>query len=154
MSLYSMLMGENKDASDLLKGLNLKREEFERYRDAYLNADGTKIIVYTRLGGTFNRAYYNETIMMLREHNLYLEDYDDEYDNTYAYFVFKVPEHMQKMCSRLATGKEPMTVGEKFQEEYRLLDAGDRGALMRANKVAKKIEKGIKDNPDGGIIEM
>lgn len=153
MSLYSMLMGENKDADIFLKGLNLKRNDFERYRDAYLNSDGTKIIIYTRLGGN-NREYYTERILDLRMHDLYLEDYDDEYDNTYAYFVFKVPEHLAALCKKMATGKEPLTVGQKFEEEMKLLEAGDKGALTRANKVAKKIEKGIEDNPDGGIIGL
>lgn len=153
MSLYSMLMGENKDASVFLKGLNLKRQDFERYRDAYLNADGTKIIIYTRLGGP-NREYYAEVINDLRLHESYLEDYDDEYDETYAYFVFKVPEHIAVMCKRMATGKEPLTVGQKFEEEIAKLQAGDKGALSRADKVAKKIEKGIEDNSNGGIIDL
>lgn len=153
MSLYSMLMGENKDAGVFLKGLNMKRSDFERYRDAWLNADGTKIIIYTRLGGQ-NRDSYGEVINDIRLHDLYLEDYDDEYDNTYAYFVFKVPEHLATLCKRMATGKEPLTVGEMFEEEITKLQAGDKGALMRANKVAKKIEKGIEDNPDGGIINL
>lgn len=153
MSLYSMLMGENIDASVFLKGLNMKRSDFERYRDAYLNANGTKIIIYTRLGGP-NREYYTEVINNIRSHNLYLEDYDDKDDETYAYFVFKVPDHIASMCKRMATGQEPLTVGQKFEEEIAKLQAGDKGALSRADKVAKKIEKGIEDNPNGGIIGL
>lgn len=51
MSLYNMLFGENPDAMALLGMLELTRKVFGRYRDVYLNKDGTKITVISRIGG-------------------------------------------------------------------------------------------------------
>jgi len=85
-----------------------------RFRDIYLNEDGTRIILYTRNGGG-NREYYNYVFEILRQHPNYLEDYDDDYDSTYAYIEFSVPEEYKELCHALATGEKPETVGDKFK---------------------------------------
>ena len=104
-----------------------------RYRDIYLNEDGTQIILYTRNGGG-NRDHYNDTdegedcectgcIMtyQIPEHPQYIKDYDDDCDCTYAYVVYSIPEQYQEECCKMATGKAPATIGEKFAANMEML---------------------------------
>lgn len=86
-----------------------------RFRDIYLNEDGTKIILYTRNGGG-NREEYWYIFEVLKTHPNYLRDYDDDYDETYAYIEFSVPEKYRELTEALATGKAPKTISEKFFE--------------------------------------
>lgn len=98
---YYTLFGENPDAEMLLDVLGLKRDDFYRYRNCYLEDD--KIAVLTR-GGASHRACYCireggthkvycavPRQAKVRQHPLYLYDEDSEYDVTYAVFYFRVP---------------------------------------------------------------
>lgn len=98
--MYNMLFGESSNADKLLTILGLSRKDFYRYRDCYLS-DEKLIAVYTRGGGN-NRICYDEscdespdcvvTIQdKLRKHPLYDHDCDDDFDNTYATFYFRLP---------------------------------------------------------------
>lgn len=89
-----------------------------RFRDAYLNDKGTMITVYTRNGGG-NRPYYQYVFDLLRKHPQYVRDYDDDYDCTYAYIKFKVPDEYKGLCEGLATGENPETINSKF---HRLIE--------------------------------
>ncbi len=91
MSLYNILFGENPESDLLLGMIKVDRDFFDRYRDIDLIENGTKIRVFTRLGGG-NREYYQETWDKIRSHELYIKDYDDDIDCTYAYIEFNIPE--------------------------------------------------------------
>lgn len=107
MSMYGLIFGENAAADVLLKLLALSKDDFFRYRDCYLS-EGNKIAVYTR-GGGGNRecwmdecgddSHVSECVVTkqstLRKHPLYVNDSDDEFDNTYATFYFRLPEHSE-----------------------------------------------------------
>ena len=109
MSMYNMIFGENSDADKLLAVLGLTKEDFYRYRDAYLSEDGL-IAVYTRGGGgnrgCYCRDYWKEDELNANghhadsvcvkqeknvEHPLYVRDQDDDFDSTYATFYFRIP---------------------------------------------------------------
>lgn len=151
--LYNMLFGENEHADDLLDFLNFNKAMFGRYRDCYLNHDGTKIIILTRCGGC-NRDNYDEVFSMARSHNLYLTDYDDAIDDTYCYFEFKVPYEFEEQCKKFANGKEPLTVGERFEKEFEEMNTPGSEAEKRAQQIANYINEQIESQPDGGIIWM
>lgn len=89
-----------------------------RFRDAYLNDKGSRIILYTRNGGG-NREDYQYVFDLLRKHPHYVSDYDDDYDCTYAYIEFKVPDEYKGLCEGLATGENPETINSKF---HRLIE--------------------------------
>jgi len=107
--------------------LELSLADVGRFRDAYLNEDGTKIVVYTRNGGG-NREHYDDECeagencnctgciitYQLPKHPNYICDYDDDFDCTYAYVEFSVPEKYKEMAKGLATGEKPKTIQEKF----------------------------------------
>lgn len=96
------------------------REYFPRFRDCY-EEDG-KIVVYTRVGGG-NRSYDtkppytcqyddgdSDAEWDFHEDKLYkmptfVETYDDDFDNTYGYYVFDVPEEWRKDFEKIMEGK-------------------------------------------------
>lgn len=111
MSLYNMIHGVNPAAFFVLPMLGKHPDEYPRFRDCWTEAhellpDGplgftlaTKadaaspkdaIYVYTRVGGN-NREGYEDGIAEMRAHPQYLRDYDDDFDSTFATFVFAVP---------------------------------------------------------------
>ncbi len=132
MSLYNLLFGVNQDADELLKILGLTEDDFGRFRDAYLDEKGTSIIVYTRCGGG-NRDYYEEVFSKMEKHPEYVTDYDDDYDCTYAYFVFNVPNEFIKQTKLMSDKNKPKSVHEKFQEAI-----DDMGKNGKDSKYAKK----------------
>lgn len=145
MSLYNMLFSTNENSAELLRMIGLDSNSFVRFRDCYLNKDGSVLIVYTRLGGG-NREYYEETIDFLRDNKYYLKDYDEEYDTTYAYFEFKIPSEYLNRTKELYAGEDPKTIKEKFEEEFTKLDNDDPEALERSNSILNKITEAIKNN--------
>ena len=153
MSLYNMLFKENEKADNLLCMLALDRESFGRYRDVYLNADGTKIIVYTRCGGG-NREYYDWVFENMKNHPNYISDYDDSFDETYCYFDFEVPLEQIEETAKLSTGVDPDDVHTKFEKAIAEMQTPGSEAEKRAKEVAKRIEEGIDANPEGGIIRL
>lgn len=117
MSLYNILHGTNRIAPVLLAVLGIDQNGGEyqsgRFRDIYLNADGTQITLYTRNGGG-NREEYQEVFDKLATHPCYVRDYDDDFDCTYAYVDFTIPEQCVALCKGFATGEDPKTIHEKF----------------------------------------
>lgn len=96
-----------------------------RFRDIYFeNEEGKepKIILYTRNGGG-NREYYEYVFELLSSHPLYIQDYDDDFDSTYAYIEFKAPESIIKFFDGVKTGKIA-NVSEKFQAEIEAMENG------------------------------
>lgn len=151
--LYNMLFGEDKNAGRFLEMLDLERDMFQRYRDCYLNGDGTRIIVLTRIGGS-NRPSYDEVFDNIHTHPCFLSDYDDPKDETYCYFEFKVPEKYLRETQQMANGIEPLTVGEKFDKEIAEMNEPGSEAAKRAEKIANHINKQVLAQPNGGVIWM
>ena len=96
-----MLFGRNPLSSIILATLDLKEEDFSRFRDVFISEG--KIAVYTRIGGG-NRQEYQDTIDKIREHPNYVSDMDDDFDSTYATFYFSFPEKHKELLSKLEMG--------------------------------------------------
>ena len=151
MSLYNLLFGVNQDADELLKMLNLTEDSFGRFRDAYLNEDGTNIIVYTRCGGG-NRDYYEDVFSEMEKHPEYVKNYDDDYDCTYAYFVFNIPEKFRKQAKLMCDKTKPKNVQEKFQEAIDDMNkkGKDSEYIKKMEPTINKIKEAIKDSFEEG----
>lgn len=138
-NLYNMIFGVNPFALELLRILDLKPEDVGRFRDVYLRSANSVIIIYTRNGGD-NRVEYAEVMKNLARHPYYLTDWDDDFDNTYAYIAFKVPEDKQDEAKLLTDGSPLKTVGEKFQQLTQDMENKvDSELTRRAFEVGKKI---------------
>jgi len=94
MSLYNMMMRNNPFAGNWMAMLDLTPQLLERPRDAWLQDDGEhglRIVVLTRCGGN-NRLAHREMYERLEKHPGHLGDRDADFDNTYAFHDFKIPE--------------------------------------------------------------
>jgi hypothetical protein len=112
-----MINGVNQSNFVILPMLGKHANEYPRFRDCFAT-DG-KIKVFTRLGGG-NREDYQAEIDILRAMPEYVTDYDDEFDCTYATFVFKVPEKWQKDYDLIIGGSFKDISEEYKQEIYRV----------------------------------
>lgn len=115
MSLYNIVNKVNPAAFFLLPMIENKHpESWPRFRDCFATArrfeiinglpimvsvdekeKPTNIYVLLRIGGG-NRDSYQKEIDKLRKHPNYLHDEDDALDNTFAHFVFSVPEEWKE----------------------------------------------------------
>ena len=164
MSLYNMLFGMNEIAPALLFILDLNQPDkiwdSGRFRDIYLNEDGTSIILYTRNGGGNRRHWdlshskYKEgpdcpcpgciITYKLKKHPNYIRDYDDDFDSTYAYVEFGVPKQFREIAESLATGKKPQSIREKFDNYMERIKAGKEQIPEELAKIFRKMKKDLK----------
>ena len=138
MSLYQLINGVNPAAFLILPMLGHHPDKYPRFRDCFTGVEGKpeyddKIVVYTRSGGG-NRdwlanadSYYdegdtreegrifNEDMQAFPE---YVTDFDDEFDSTYAIWVFNVPDKWKEDYRRMkeATGEVPT---KEYQEQMK-----------------------------------
>jgi len=111
MSLYNALMGYNPACIVFLPMLGRKQEEYPRFRDCFLSDDAEHIDVYTRVGGNNRGCGYGEEELYKDEN--YVETFDDDYDNTYATYRFKVPEKWKSDFHLITSG-----MLNKVSDEY------------------------------------
>ena len=147
MSLYNYLFGENSESHILLGMIGVNKDYFDRYRDIELIEAGTKIRVFTRLGGG-NREYYQETWEKIKNHELYIKDYDDDFDCTYAYIEYNIPEQFKETAKKMFKG-EPVSFSDKFHKELEEMNKEGTEAYKKAEQMAKKIEYIIDNLNDG-----
>lgn len=147
MSMYNMLFGRNPASKLLLAMLDLTEGDTGRFRDCYLQEDpenGLVIVIYTRNGGG-NREAYEDVTSALQDHEEYITDYDDDFDNTYASYVFSVPEKFKETAKELAKlgAKQDMSPADKFKALIEKLGASDKDSsdpdVQRALKLGQEI---------------
>lgn len=167
MSLYNMLFGHNPLAGVALAALNLTPDNIPRFRDAYYDAEEDLLVVYTRTGGG-NREYYDAPGSYygedktgpfnsdLEAHPAYLRDEDDDFDSTYAYFYFNVPESFRPIFNtfrELGAGKdlnptdkfakmiEDLQAGVETEDTKRALDVGKSIAAQISEQISHVVSK-------------
>lgn len=164
MNLYNMMFGYSPLAGITLSALNLTPNDIPRFRDAYFDAEENRLVVYTRTGGG-NREYYggrggydneeyegpfNED---LEAHPNYISDEDDDFDSTYAYFYFAIPEEFSPIFTTfkdLGAGKD-LNPTEKFAKMIEDLESGNSTPeTERALEVGKSIVEQITKAIDNG----
>lgn len=92
MGMYNMILGHSYFAGAILAVLGMEPKSFGRFRDAYMQ-DGL-MVVFTRCGGG-NRDDYENVFEMARQHPLFVDAVDDDYDSTYCSFRFRLPKQGQ-----------------------------------------------------------
>lgn len=142
MSLYNQLFGENENATALLGMIEVTRNDFQRYRDVWLNKDATIITVLARIGGE-NRREYKQVFTNIRKNKFYVKDFDDNFDETYAYIKFKVPEKYKYTCEKIAPKEEHLSIKEMFDKEIEESKNPNSPAAKRMEQIANTIIEGI-----------
>jgi len=162
MSLYHALFGVNPFSRMLLEMLGTSEAAIPRYRDCFLNEDGTEIVIHTRTGGG-NRNYYEHPDRRRREdpdsdyegpYNCDLRkiagfkyDADDDFDCTYADFHYAVPEAVKEQVALLRQFGAVSNPVERWQTLLSNLRDGDKSNpdVQRALAVGEKIMGQIND---------
>lgn len=90
MSLYNLINGVNPATFLVLPMLGQHPDKYPRFRDCFIGDDEDSIVVYTRVGGNNRNCGYGEE--ELYKHPNFVKTYDDEFDSTYGYYVFSIPD--------------------------------------------------------------
>lgn len=135
MSLYNAINGVNQATFFILPMLGKHTDEYPRFRDCFIgelgNADENDqfgipkkktsdeevISVYTRVGGG-NREDYQEQIDEMRKMPTYIKDYDDDFDCTFATFVFGIPEKWKADFEKM-TGGKVSEISDDYKQELK-----------------------------------
>lgn len=109
MSLYNIINKVNPAVFILLPMLGKHPDEYPRFRDCFIGEDKNSIIVFTRVGGNNRNCGFNEE--ELYKHPNFIKTYDDDYDNTYGYYVFSIPNEWINDFTAILNG-------ELWSEQY------------------------------------
>lgn len=157
MSLYNQLFGVNRTAGAILLLLDahsLGGGETFRFRDAYY--DGEHLVILTRTGGG-NRFKYAEQNAKLRTLAGFVRDADDDYDNTYAYFYYKLPGQYASLEPELAKWT-PKPFRERWEAVIDKMKTGgindpNDPQMAAARKIEEQLAEAVKDGSGVKIIE-
>lgn len=130
MSLYNLINGFNPACILFLPMLGRKHDEYPRFRDCYLSDDEKRIIIYTRVGGGNRNCGYGEDELYADPN--FVKTYDDEYDSTYGYYEFNVPNQWKDDFDKICNGKITEVSDEYFNyvsEFYPVL--AEKGVLKQ-----------------------
>ena len=119
MSLYNAINGVSPAVLWFLPMLGKHPSEYPRFRDAFIDREMTQVLVYTRVGGG-NRESYEAEIDVLRSMPTYVSDCDEDYDTTYATFVFDVPKQWVADFERIKSGRMDLLSAEYVAEVKRI----------------------------------
>lgn len=129
MSLYNMVNGFNPACIFFLPMLGRKAEDYPRFRDCFLSEDNQKIAVYTRVGGGNRNCGYGEE--KLYDDENFIRTFDDDFDNTYATYEFKVPDRWRADFDKLVAGNT-----SDVSDEYVALVSAFYPKLAEHGKIA------------------
>lgn len=100
MSLYNMIFGISISADVCLHIVGRNIDDIGRFRDAYFIKGGNYVNILTRTGGG-NREAYEGDNAYLTGGRCYRENHDDEFDCTFAHFVYEVPAHIKPLTQEM-----------------------------------------------------
>ena len=104
MSIYNLVNGVNPATFLILPMLDKHPDEYPRFRDCFITKDD-RICVLTRVGGGNRNCGYGEGALYQSPH--FVKTYDAEWDNTYGYYEFNVPEKWKADFDLLLKGEKP-----------------------------------------------
>lgn len=150
--LYNAIFGMNLATVLVAPMLTEERPEryFPRFRDCYVE-DGN-IVVYTRVGGGNRFENHGDPDFDFGESKLYdlptfIKTYDDEFDTTYGYYVFGVPDEWKADFERVTAGKLG-ELSDAYVERIAKCYEVDAGKLKETFAAAKIDVEALGDAPD------
>lgn len=135
MSLYNMLNGFNPACLLIMPMLGRKQDEYPRFRDCFVYED--KIAIYTRVGNGNRGCGFGEEKLYADPN--FVATYDDEYDSTYATYLFNVPEKWKADFDKIIDGR----LKEVSDDYYRYVC--DFYPTLAKEGIIKKIFRGEQD---------
>jgi len=110
-----MVNGFNPACVFIMPMLGRKQDEWPRFRDCFVTEDN-QIAIYTRVGGNNRGQGYGEE-ELYKDPN-FVKTFDDSFDDTYATYVFNVPEKWKADFDKLMEKKFSET-SEEYQTMLR-----------------------------------
>ena len=114
--LYNVLHGYNQSCVFILPMLGRKMEEYPRFRDCFVDKETGLIAVFTRVGGGNRDCGMGEE--ELYDDPNFVSTCDAEYDSTYGYYYFKVPEKWKSDFDLILAGRIKEASDEYWQMIY------------------------------------
>lgn len=105
-----MINGVNPCTFLILPMLGKHPDEYPRFRDCFIEED--QIVVLTRVGGNNRNCGYGED--QLYSHPNFVKTYDDDFDNTYGYYVFNIPDEWREDFNKMKNNEKP---SERYIEQ-------------------------------------
>lgn len=124
-----MVNGVNPATFLILPMLGKHPDEYPRFRDCFVN-EKKQIVVLTRVGGNNRNCGYGEET--IEQDKNFVKTYDAEWDNTYGYYVFNVPDEWKDDLDKFLNGEKPSAryldqmckvypkLEQKFREQFTL----------------------------------
>ena len=103
MSFYNAIFGFNPACVVFMPMLGRKQDDYPRFRDCFLSDDNERIVIYTRVGGNNRGSGYGEE-ELIKDPN-FVRTYDNDFDSTYGYYEFNVPEKWKEDFEKIVQGK-------------------------------------------------
>jgi len=156
---YNALFQTNPNKDFLLEVLHFdlkeKPECLGRFRDIALMPNGEMIVLITRNGGGNRKQYQYVFDDFKKLHPYFIKDYDDPFDNTYAYAFFSVPKEHQAKCIELAKqGNTFVTVGERTKQAVKDMEEGkDTEVTRRMRIVGQTLIESLEGTPTEILVE-
>lgn len=113
MSLYNMINGVNPATFIFLPMLGKHPDEYPRFRDCFLS-DDEHIVVLTRVGGNNRNEGFGEE-ELYKDPN-FIKTWDDDFDSTYGYYEFNIPQEWKEDFDHILAGEEP---SKEYLEQMR-----------------------------------
>lgn len=150
--LYNAIFGMNPATVLVAPMLTEERPEryFPRFRDCYVE-DG-RIVVYTRVGGGNRFENHGDPDYDFGESKLYelptfIETYDDDFDSTYGYYVFGVPDEWEADFERVTAGRLG-ELSDAYVERIAKCYEADAGKLKESLAAAEMDAEVLGNAPD------
>jgi len=120
MSLYNVINGVNQFTFLVLPMLDKHPDEYPKFRDCFVKDESrpdldNHIHVYTRTGGG-NREGYIEENKKMTDHPNFVTDFDDDFDSTFASWIFSIPEKWKNDFNLLQKG-EIRSISKEYKEQ-------------------------------------
>jgi len=124
MSFYHAMNGVTLSVFFILPMLGKHPDEYPRFRDCFLADEehpeyDNHIHIYTRTGGLNRRGYEEENIKIMTHPN-YIANFDNNFDCTYATWVFSVPKKWGNDFLKITSGKLTEISEEYKSDLYRI----------------------------------
>lgn len=111
-NLYNLMNGVNPATFLILPMLDRHPDDYPRFRDCFVSEDNEHIVVLTRVGGNNRNCGYGEE--ELEKSPYFVKTYDDDFDCTYGYYEFNVPDEWKSDFEVILNGGKP---SQKYVEQ-------------------------------------
>lgn len=149
--MYNTLFGVNNLARVCLAVIGgVDVTDFPRFRDAILIKDeehGYAIEILTRTGGA-NRGQFGDE--ELKSKPGYIKDWDDEYDSTYAHYLFSLDEDVRDNFNyekaMADQSRKNLNLREMFENHFKEMGQPGTDANKKAEQMARGLKRLIEEN--------